>query len=637
MNRRKIILAIGLLITFLNPGRSGELFYKVSDIPAGLRENARSVIRQETRELTVTDINKATLKVSVAITVLNKNGLADANFEEYYDRYRSVSSIKGRVYNESGELIRKIAGDEIEDLSAISGYSVYEDNRLKYIDPGIRQVPFTVEYYYEVVYHGIIGYPSWSPVHDHNISVEKSTFKASVAKNLEFRYRESNLPVKGSVTSDDQCNIYQWELLNQEALKREPLSPARRDYFPLVMMAPSDFEIGGYKGNSDTWTNFGDWIFTLNEGRDVLPVETVAEMNDMVKNCLDEHEKISLVYQYMQNRVRYVNLEIGMGGWQPIDAATVQRLAYGDCKALTNYMKALLKAIGIHSYYCLVGAGESAPDVIPDFPSTQFNHVILCVPVHNDTTWLECTSQRLPCGYLGGFTENRHALLIDRSASMLVWTNRQQPGKNLEMCRALIKFDDSGNGSVNMVTTYGGLSYDEILPAYLADDTDKKKMISERMTFPSFQVLDFSYKEERDRDPSIEESIGVSFENYLVSINSRFLMPVNCTNRLTYSPGNSRNRKTDVVIRNSFREIDSLVFEVPANLKVESIPAPVDITSPFGSYRSSVILADHNLIYLRTLQISKGVHPASSYADLVDFFDKMTMADDEKCVFVRKE
>jgi transglutaminase-like putative cysteine protease len=634
---KKILLTSVFLGCFFLTAKPGDVFYKVADIPAELKENARSVVRNDARVFIVTDINKATLQVSFAITVLNKNGLEDANFKYYYDKFESVSSIKGRMFDENGVQIRKINSEDIQDLSAIAGYSVYEDNRIKYIDPGIRQYPFTVEYYFEVEFKGILGYPSWFPIDDYNISVEKSSFKALVPGNMEFRYFESNIPVTVSTTTSGLNTIYQWELSNLKAIKWEPLAPSPREYFPMVLMAPADFEIAGYKGNASTWDNFGDWVYSLTEGKDVLNPETVAELNEMVKDCRNDNEKICTVYQYMQGRVRYVNLTIGIGGWQPIDAATVHRLGYGDCKALTNYMKAMLKVIGINSYYCPVMSGESAPDLITSFPSAQFNHIILCVPVEKDTIWLECTNQHLPCGYLGGFTENRHALLVDKSNSRLIMTNERQGTGNAEVCSGRISFDETGKGSLDMTTDYSGMSYDDILPAFLSDDKDKKKIISERIIFPAFEVIDFKYTETRSANPSIEESININFENYLTSINSKYLLPLNCTNRITNSPASSRNRKVDVVIRHAFVETDSLLFLIPPTLKVESLPDPVDISGPFGSYKSSVVIEENNLIYIRTFQIEKGIHPASSYPDLVDFFDKITMADDEKCVLVSIE
>jgi hypothetical protein len=337
----------------------------------------------------------------------------------------------------------------------------------------------------------------------------------------------------------------------------------------------------------------------------------------------------------MQGRVRYVNLKIGLGGFQPIDASTVHRLAYGDCKALTNYMKAMLKAVGIKSYYCLVEAGGNASEIIPDFPSMQFNHVILCTPLDQDTLWLECTSQHYPCGYLGTFTDDRYALLIDGTTSHLVRTEKYRPEVNQELCKAGIFLNEDGSGSACISRQFSGISYGDALEKIMADDNDKKKMISEEIIFPSFQLIDFRYDENRNEEPFITETINVNFENYLTSINNEYILTLNCTNRMNSSFTSSRNRKADVEIRDQFTEIDSLVYQVPARLKIESIPDPTVLNSPFGTFRSEVITGEDYLIYIRKLQINKGTYPAASYAEFVEFIDQVLVSDEEKCVFIK--
>ena len=135
---------------------------------------------------------------------------------------------------------------------------------------------------------------------------------------------------------------------------------------------------------------------------DILDKEYADKAVELVKNIPVRRDKIKALYEYMQKNTRYFSVSFGIGGYQPIPANEVAKNGYGDCKALSNYMKALLKTVGIESYYTLAKAGEYQY-MQADFPSQQFNHVILCVPDNQEMIWLECTSQTKPFNYLGKF------------------------------------------------------------------------------------------------------------------------------------------------------------------------------------------------------------------------------------------
>ena len=358
-------------------------------------------------------------------------------------------------------------------------------------------------------------------------------------------------------------------------------------------------------------------------------------MNELVAGIPNDYEKVQKIYEYMQGRTRYVSIQVGIGGWQPFDASTVQRLSYGDCKALTNYMKTILEVVGLKANYCLVNAGETAPQMIREFPSTQFNHAFLCVPLKNDTIWLECTSQRVPCGYLGDFTDDRDILLIDNEKSKVVHSKAYIMADNIETHTSNVKIDDNGNGTVKINNIYKGLKYDKILPTFLADDTDKKRRISERMKFPSFQVIDFKYTENKAIIPSIEEKLTVNFENYLTLTDSRYLLLLNFSNRIVGAPYSLRTRKTDILVRRPSVDIDTVIYELPATLKPESLPKPVYIKTQFGEYLAKVEFINDKLYYTRNIQVNKGLYPASDYDSFVDFFDKVTNADERKCALIK--
>ncbi len=219
---------------------------------------------------------------------------------------------------------------------------------------------------------------------------------------------------------------------------------------------------------------------------------------------------MKLLYNYLQNKVRYVSITEGLGGWQPIDAETVDRVSYGDCKALANYMKALLDIAGITSYYTIIRAGENAPGLRDGFPSNQFNHAIVCVPVNNDTIWLECTDQQIPFGFLGSFTDDRKALIISESGGKIVNTTAYSAGDNKQIRNITVKMNDDGSAAMSVNTSYTGIKYDERSRVLRMDDEDRKRFIYSTIKIAGGNLASFNYSQDKSIVPSLSEELKIS-------------------------------------------------------------------------------------------------------------------------------
>ena len=104
----------------------------------------------------------------------------------------------------------------------------------------------------------------------------------------------------------------------------------------------------------DNWQTYGAWQYQLLNGRDQIPPTLKEELQKADSQNCNTHliEKIAAVYQYLASTTRYVSIQLGIGGLQPIAAADVHRTGFGDCKGLSNYMRAMLTVIrnSIHLY-----------------------------------------------------------------------------------------------------------------------------------------------------------------------------------------------------------------------------------------------------------------------------------------------
>jgi hypothetical protein len=627
----KYICAAFALLTFGQMALGNkELKYPVSAIPDSLKVNAKAVIRNHEQVFEIKSIGNGVESVTYAITILNENGLDYAVFHQGYDKLTRISGIKGTVYNALGEKIEQLTADKVIDHSSISGYSLYEDNRVKYFEPKTMTFPFTVEYSYVREYNGLLAYPSWDPVMDYNVSLLTSVFNVICPNSLSFRFKENNIKGNVNMNKNDINCTYTWIIQNLPAIEEEPFCASAYDYFPTVIIAPDNFEIEGYQGNCSTWESFGKWSLEILKNRDVLGEETQLIIQQLVKNYTTDYDKAKAIYEYMQNKTRYVSIQEGLGGWQPIDAETVNRLGYGDCKALSNYMKTLLSAAGIKSYYTRISAGEYPDIFYSGFPSNQFNHVILCVPLTQDTIWLECTSQHLPFGYIGTFTDDRDALVITEDGGKLIHTRMYTASDNQIERTVNVLLDVSGNASLSTIARYSGVLYDDKLYFYLAGTEDKKKMILDEINLPGAVLKKFEYQDIRAEVPAIDERLEIEVPRYATLSGVRMLVSLVPTGRQRVVPKKTINRKSDVVIRRSTVTCDTVRINIPEGYAKESIPGEIKIKSKFGTYSLQTVPREDKVIGIRKLELKKCKYSPTDYPDLIDFYKKIATADNTK-------
>ncbi|HVM88833.1 MAG TPA: DUF3857 domain-containing transglutaminase family protein, partial [Puia sp.] len=401
-----------LVLFFLLPINVLAQDYKVSSIPDSLIKDADAVKRYEELRVIIKDIDKAVVYHKYAYTILNEAGEEFAYYSNSYDKFQALSDISGTMYDANGKSIKSIKKKDIADVAVNNGESMITDARKKRFAFYNKSYPYTVEFEDETTLNGIFSFPYWMPIDDEKLSVQKSIFIVEAPHDYQLRYKEFNCQFKPVINTTDKKSTYLWQIANQKAISFEVYQPDWHEVTPTVFIAPTDFLFGGYKGNMSSWNNFGKFIYQLYKGRDELPADIKQEVHKISDNLKTRAEKVDALYNYMQQNTRYVGIQLGIGGWQPFEAKYVAEKKYGDCKALSNYMVALLKEAGIKANWVNIESGDGRKGLFADFPCNQFNHVIVCAPDPTDTIWLECTSETVSPGYMGDFTGNRTALLI---------------------------------------------------------------------------------------------------------------------------------------------------------------------------------------------------------------------------------
>jgi hypothetical protein len=609
--------------------------YNTSAIPALLQKNAKIVIRNNETIINV-EKDEAEIEYNYVLSILNTNGISYTVFLENNNKFSGISDFHYTLYDGEGKKVKSYNSGDLIHFSGYSDYALYDDNRTMQLDPKYTKYPCTVEISYTKKIKSLLVLPHWQVFPDYNCAIEKSSLVINAEPGSNLRYYEKNMPVKVDITKDNKGEHYKWQVQNLEAFSHEDFEEPFIEFTPIVHLAPTTFKVEDTEGSFESWKEFGKWYGGLKKGRDVLSPETEQKIKQLT-NGLDDFTKICKVYQYMQKRTRYVSIQVGIGGWQPFDAKTTDRLAYGDCKALTNYTGALLKAAGIKSQHVLINSGSYAPSTIIDFPSSLFNHVILSIPEKNDTMYLECTSPYLPAGHIGEFTDDRYAVMIADSGGSFIKTRTYRQDENVSSSNINIKLEMEGNSAVQVKTTYTCVNFDEIKYQSLNTDEDIKKILYKRIDIPNYSILSFSYQQPDSLKPLIIENIRIDLQNYITKMGNKAYLTLDLINKITGIPYISNTRKSKIQIRRYSTNIDSIYYTLPTGYIVDKLPAENNFSSIFGTYSSKCIDQDGKLLYVRKLSIVPGTHEIKEAQGIKDFCAKASKADMTRISIVKKQ
>ncbi|MBI1341328.1 MAG: DUF3857 domain-containing protein [Terrimonas sp.] len=637
MTKNIIAFWVLALTSFNTWAGSGDDNYAVSKIAPALLKNADAVLRLEEIRFEIVGPKEASYRVHTVFTILNEKGDDWSGFSEYYDKMRTISSVEGTLYDEYGKVIKKLKNKDIQDLSGVSDISLMDDDRIKAHNFYYRAYPYTVEYDVEIKMKNTFFFPSWVPQGGDRLSVEHSQMAVNCRESYNVRYKAFQYAKEPVITADKGRKTMTWSVDNLPAIVYEPYQPSWNEVTTMVLLGPSDFAVDDYSGNMNNWQDFGKFIYTLKKDRDQLPEKVKATIHSLTDGVTDVRKKIRLLYEFMQKNTRYISIQLGIGGWQPYDATYVAEKGYGDCKALTNYMYSILKEAGIGSNYTIIKAGANAGNIISDFPSQQFNHVILSVPLDKDTVWLECTDQTLPAGYLSDFTADRYALVVNEQGGKLIRTPKYGLNENLEVrkIRAVLNEDDIMK--VNIESSYKAEQQDDIHGLINALSKDKvKEYLQKKFNFGTYEINSFKYDEIKSALPMITEKLDLTISNYASITGKRLFITPNIMTRSYTKLKTDTARRYDVILKYEYRDIDTVEIEIPAGYQLEAKPKSININSPFGKYNATVRLEGNKIIYYRLNEQYSGRFAPAAYNDLVKFYDDIYKADRSRVVLVKE-
>ncbi|WP_163717243.1 DUF3857 domain-containing protein [Mangrovibacterium lignilyticum] len=609
-----------LLILLCGFQLSAQESYTADQIPDSLKENAWAVIRSSQTEYTRTSLNKYSMDVHKIITILNPKGERYSSIAVYYDDDSEITSLKGSLYDANGDEINTIRKNDFSDEATNNSFTLLSDNRVKYYEPSVSKYPYTIAYSYRVEYKSIISFTNWIPCESFHVAVESARLTVRSPDEFEIRHKSRNYAFDFEEDASDGQTTLSWSASNLKASKYDYGRPGYLDIFPVVEVMPTQFSYDGFDGDFSSWKSYGQWVYQLLAGRDELSEQTIAEIEQLTATAKTEKEKVKLLYRYLQQKTRYVNISFGIGGFRPMFAKDVDEKGYGDCKALSNYMRSLLKQAGIRSYYAEIGHGLDQKIQFPDFPSaTQTNHVILCVPTEQDTTWLECTSQHIPFGYIGAENSDRYALLITEDGGRLAKTPVYDAENNLRQSAIELLLDESGTARIKVNADFKNAQFENIFGLIHRSKDDQKKALLRGLDAHGLELADYVFTDLSDSLAEVRVDLSGKLVGITAKAGSRLLVKPNFLFSNEFPEKISLKRTSAVYEPVGYEYNDSLVFQIPDAYAIEFVPKETGLKTDYGSCQYNYRQEDGKVIIQRNVRINKGNYPPEKFT-MVNLF-----------------
>ena len=532
---------------------------------------------------------------------------------------------------------------------SLTSFEVFSDARAKVIKCPAADPGSIVGYEYVQKNRPFAFESDWQ--FQDEIPTRRARFSLQLPPGWEFSDYWANSPKLQPQSSAN--NFYVWEVENVPAVEIEPAMPpflsvaSRMDikYFPRdpALRAKS----------TGSWNDIGIWYANITAASRVPSPAVEQKVAELTAGISDPLKKMQVLASYVQQQIRYVAIEVGIGGLQPHAAADVFKHQYGDCKDKVTLMSTMLKLAGIDSYYVMIDTRRGI--VNPDFPSTRGNHVIMAIRLPQEVPatnlyatvddpklgrllFFDPTDEFVPLGYLPSELQQNYGLVVTPESGTLFLLPVLPPATNRLLRTATLTLGPTGNlsGDVNELR-WGAPADDSRAQFAGSSPSDREKVVEKFLGafLNNFTLTSASIDNLDKHDANLTLHYQFVVEGYAKTAGNLLILRPRVVGDKGSNILTGKARKYPIEFEGTTLQSDVFDITLPAGYVVDELPLPVEVKCDYATYKSNVEVKDNVLHYKRTYEINGVVVPTEKLPEVRDFFHQIAAAEKSSAVLRR--
>jgi hypothetical protein len=570
----------------------------------------------------------------------------------YIDGETKILSMKGWCIPAQGKDYEVKEKDAIESsLPGVANGELVSDLRAKILlipasDPG-NIVGYEIEQE-ERLY---ILQEEW--VFQSALPTREARFTLNLPPGWEYKATWINFPeAKAISTSPTQ---WQWAVSDIKPIRSEDNMPPMsgiEGQMLLALLPPGESQKKGFV----SWSEMAKWESDLAQGRRDPSPEIKQKVTELTAGAPTTLAKMQALAAFVQHDIRYVAIELGIGGLQPHPARDIYSHRYGDCKDKATLLSAMLKEIGVDSYYVDInitrgGVGAQSPAGLgwfnheilaihlPDDLKDQSLAAVLTLPKIGRVLIFDPTNEMIALGQLSGSLQSSYGLLVTADGGELLQLPQLPPETSGVRRSGKLALNANGtlSGEVQEMRFGDHGAYQRFVLRSTTQDKDRIKPIETSLahSLASFQITKASIGNLHVQDQPFVYNYSFTAERYAKPAGNLLIVrPRVIGLKSSDILERKEPRKYPVEFDGPQKDVDVYEITLPAGYEVDDLPPPSDADYSFASYHSKTELQGNVLRYTRTYEIKELSVPVSKSDELKKFY--RVIATDERNTAVLK-
>ena len=618
---------------------------KLPDYP----KETEAVVLLEEQYTTVKDNGEIETRCRRAYKLLRPEGREGyGGVRVDFDNETKLTYLKAWTITADGAAIELKEKEAVE--AGLSSFEIYSDKRVKYLKFSEANPGSVVGYEFVQKHRPFVFEDDWW--FQSRIPTRRARFVLQIPSGWEYTNHWAHYAEQKAESRT--ANQFTWELQDIPAIETEKNMPpwlavaGRMDvkYFPRDPKMRTK--------TTGTWKDLGLWYGGLTASARGVSPQMQQKVAELTAAAPDRLAKIRALAAFTQRQVRYVAIEIGIGGYQPHNAGDIFARQYGDCKDKVTLLSAMLHEIGVESYYTLVDTERGI--VTPEFPSVRFNHVILAIKVPNDVPteslyamvndpnlgrvlFFDPTDSYVPLGYLPSSLQDNFGLVVGPEGGELLAMPLLPAATNRLLRTGKLNLSASGNLDGTVQETRWGQPAESRRAQLLEVAPKMRAKVFEDFlgsTLNDFTLTRATVNNLDHYDETLTVEYSFVSERYAKSAGNLLIMAPRVVGTKGSNILAGKPRKYPIEFGEATRQDDMFDITLPAGYVVDELPKPVKAECPYGSYKSEIEVSGNVLHYKRTYEITDVIVPTQKLDEVKDFFRQIA-ADERSSAILKRE